>query len=274
MKYYGKTNEYFEIVEITDKNQEILQQSKKDELSLLWFGEGEHQLTVDAVRHTFHKNQIVCLNEFHNLEINRIGTLQLLRFNKPFYCILDHDQEIGCKGVLYFGSSNLPILNLSDKDIEILGAVWKMIYLEMEAKDGLQLEMLQTMLKRVLILCTRIYKSQESYQELDSQQVNIFREFNFLVDVHFREKHTVAEYAEVLNKSPKTVSNLFKKLDKKSPLQYIQERRMLEARRLLRYTEKSISEIGYEIGFNDIQSFSRFFKKHEATSPSDFRDYK
>jgi AraC-like DNA-binding protein len=81
----------------------------------------------------------------------------------------------------------------------------------------------------------------------------------------------VADYAEMLNKSPKTLSNLFKKYNEKSPLQIIQNRIILEARRLLRYSDKSIKEIAYVIGYEDIQSFSRFFKKMEGVSPSEFK---
>ena len=46
---------------------------------------------------------------------------------------------------------------------------------------------------------------------------------------------------------------------------------MLEARRLLRYTDMQIKVIAYEIGYDDIQAFSRFFKKQEGISPSEFR---
>jgi AraC-like DNA-binding protein len=47
---------------------------------------------------------------------------------------------------------------------------------------------------------------------------------------------------------------------------------MLEARRLLQYSELSIKSISYEIGFEDIQTFSRFFKKNEGVSPSEYRN--
>jgi AraC family transcriptional activator of pobA len=101
--------------------------------------------------------------------------------------------------------------------------------------------------------------------------LDIVREYNYLVESNFKTKHQVADYAEMLNKSPKTLSNLFKKYNEKSPLQIIQNRTLLEARRLLRYSDKSIKEIAYEIGYEDIQSFSRFFKKAEVVSPSDFK---
>jgi AraC-like DNA-binding protein len=75
-----------------------------------------------------------------------------------------------------------------------------------------------------------------------------------------------------LFKSPKTISNTFAKIGTKTPLSYIQDRKMLEARRLLHYTDIQIQEIAYAIGYEDIQSFSRFFKNQEGVSPSKYRE--
>ncbi|MBL4649031.1 MAG: helix-turn-helix transcriptional regulator [Aureispira sp.] len=272
MKYTGRTNEHFEVVNISKENCYILKEGSSDQLSLLWFNTDDNVLIVDAIEYTFNKNQIICTTEFHKIKAVQIRGLQLLRFNRPFYCISNQDSEVGCKGILFFGSSNLPIINLAENDIEILGTVWKMLCIEMESRDNLQLEMLQMMLKRILILCTRVYKTQENFDQLEPSNDTVIRAFNFLVEQHFREKHTVSEYAELLNKSPKTLANLFKKISTKTPLERIKNRRMLEARRLLSYTNEPISEIGYQIGFSDIQSFSRFFKKNESSSPSEFRE--
>ena len=128
------------------------------------------------------------------------------------------------------------------------------------------------MLKRFIILCTRIYKQQNNQIRLIKSELDIIREFNYLVESHFKTKHTVQEYAEILNKSAKTLANLFHKFSTITPLQIIQQRRLLEARRLLKYTDKSIKEIAYELEFEDIQTFSRFFKNHEQISPSEYRN--
>ena len=61
---------------------------------------------------------------------------------------------------------------------------------------------------------------------------------------------------------------MFSNISSKTPLQFIHQRRSLEAKRLLQYSEKQIQEIAYDIGFEDIQAFSRFFKKIEGVSPS------
>ena len=146
-----------------------------------------------------------------------------------------------------------------------------MLEREMASNDSLQEEMLQMMLKRLLIIYTRIYKSQVNLSQVENESTDVIREYYFLVEQHFKEKFSVAEYSDLMNKSPKTLSNIFKKLGSKSPLQYIKDRRMLEAKRLLSYTDIPVSEIGYQLGFSDIQSFSRFFKREEGVSPKDFR---
>ena len=125
------------------------------------------------------------------------------------------------------------------------------------------------MLKRFLILCVRLYKKQCRLQA-DGPKLDLIREYNFLVEKHYREKHSVADYAEMLNRSPKTLANQFKKMSDQSPLEYIQNRRMLEARRLLIRGDLSVKEVAFDLGFEDVQSFSRFFKREEGLSPAAF----
>ena len=271
MIYNGATNEYLRIELIDANNCAVLKENIESSLTLVWCLDDTTVLTIDNKKHHFKKNEIVCFTEFHKIETTVVGKLQMIRFNRAFYCIIDHDSEISCKGILFFGASQLPILKLLDKDIEPFETLFKVFKFEMESNDKLQLEMLQMLLKRLLILCTRIYKDQHNYNLLDSTNSDLVREYNFLVETHFKTKHTVAEYAEILNKSPKTLSNLFSKLETKTPLQFIQDRIMLETRRLLRYTDSSIKEIAYQVGYEDIQSFSRFFKKNEGISPSEYK---
>jgi AraC family transcriptional activator of pobA len=201
-----------------------------------------------------------------------VDKVRLIRFNRAFYCITEHDSELSCKGILFFGASQFPKISIPDEELEKFEILWRMFAIEMVSKDDLQNDMLQMMLKRLLILCALVYKEQTELTTFDKKQLDIVTEYNFLVESNFKTKHKVADYAEMMNKSPKTLSNLFKKYNEKPPLQVIQNRSILDARRLLRYSDKSIKEIAYEIGYEDIQSFSRFFKKTEGISPSVFKN--
>lgn len=272
MIFRGKTNEYLELSSIHCND--CINQTEKLEspLTFLWFEKDSQEITIDNVKHTTKANQIICLTEFHKINIEEVCNAKMLRFNRPFYCVLDHDSEVGCKGILFFGASQLPNFVIPKDQLETFNTIWRMLEIEIADRDELQLDMLQTMLKRFIILCTRVYKADDNYNILDNSKVDIVREFNFLVEQNFRTIHTVAEYAALLNKAPKTLSNLFSKLADKTPLQYIHERKLLEAKRMLGFTDLSIKEIAYDLGFEEIQAFSRFFKKLEGVSPKSFKE--
>ena len=81
----------------------------------------------------------------------------------------------------------------------------------------------------------------------------------------------VQDYADILCRSPKTLSNLFSTCGLPSPLRVIHDRIEAEAMRLLLYTHKSAKEISSILGFEDLSAFSRFFKKMTGESVSDYR---
>ncbi len=274
MIYKGRTNEYFQLENILSNDCFVQEETIGSPLTFIWFVEDNNKIKIDNIEYQFNKNQIISLTEFHKVDISSICNAKMIRFNRAFYCIIDHDSEVGCKGILFFGASQLPVFKIPNEEVENFQTIWKMFEMEIQFKDELQLEMLQSMLKRFIIMCTRIYKVQEKYHKMAGNQIDIIREYNFLVEQNFRKKNTVAEYASMLNKSPKTLSNLFSKISAKSPLQFIQDRKLLEAKRLLRYTDKSVKEIAYEIGFEDLQTFGRFFKNNEGVSPTDFKENK
>ncbi len=272
MIFRGRTNEYLQLANIECDKDFQQKEPLESSLTFVWFEKEGQSITIDNVEYQSSANEIFCLTEFHKVNVSGICNAKLLRFNRIFYCVIDHDSEVGCTGILFFGASTLPKFVIPDEELEKFQTIWKMFELEIQSHDDLQLEMLQSMLKRFIILCTRIYKNQHNYTTLDNGKVDIIRQYNFLVEKNFKTTHTVAEYAAMLNKSPKTLSNLFSKLADKTPLQYIQDRRLLEAKRLLNFSDMHIKEIAYEIGFEDSQTFGRFFKKMEGVSPTEFKN--
>ena len=142
---------------------------------------------------------------------------------------------------------------------------------ECTVRDNLQEEMLRILLKRFIIVCTRMARLRLEVDQERENGFDIIRQFYVLVDNHFKEKKQVQDYAEMLYRSPKTLSNLFSLYGLNSPLRIIHERVDAEARRLLLYTSKSAKEISEILGFEDLATFSRFFKKMNQKSISDFR---
>ncbi len=271
MKYTGKANEFLRLTDLNQDNKNLIFEVNESDLTIIWNTDSPMNIVIDNVNYQLLRNEIIFLTEFHKIDTFDFQNARLIRFNRPFYCIIDHDTEVGCKGLLFFGASNVPIVSIPDEEFEKFDILWKMFRLEMTSKDNLQVDMLQIMLQRLLILCARNYKNSSQFDKLEKSQMDIVREFNFLVETNFLIHHDVAYYASLLNKSPKTLSNLFSIVSKKTPLHIIHDRIMLDARKRILYTDKSIKEIAYDLGYEDIQTFSRFFKNKEGISPVEYR---
>ncbi|MEM1120706.1 MAG: AraC family transcriptional regulator [Bacteroidota bacterium] len=107
--------------------------------------------------------------------------------------------------------------------------------------------------------------------EEENKSVCLLRDFKNLVDEKYADWHKVKDYASEIHISPKHLSQTVKDLTGKTAKTLIQDRQLLEAKRLLLHTNLSIKEIAYSIGFDEPLHFSGFFKKKSGTSPSTFR---
>lgn len=195
----------------------------------------------------------------------------VIQFNREFYCIQDHDHEVSCNGILFNGALLAPVLVLNQSEQRSFGILLEVMMEEFGQQDDVQLEMLRTMLKRFIIKCTRLAKQQFAEQASSVSEFDLVRNFSMLVEKNFRQMHKVNEYAALLNKSSKTLSNAFNTLGEKTPLQIIHERIILEAKKLLIYTDKSAKEIAFELGFNDPVQFARLFKNETGCAPVEFK---
>lgn len=236
---------------------------------------GEKQLvTIDGVAHEFLPNTLLTLLFNQSFYFENPAAVVGWQFNREFYCIIDHDTEVSCVGFL-FGSTDHLFIWLDEQAQYKLKLLLDVFIEEFNTSDNIQNDMLLMLLKRLIIFITRLARSEYiPTKKLPDERFHIIRKFNLLVEANYRTAHSVSFYAEQLCKSPKTLSNLFGIYNHKSPSQVIQERILIEARRLLLYTDQSVKEIGYDLGFEEISYFSNFFKKHTGLSPVDFRNNK
>lgn len=230
-------------------------------------------LEVDTIRIELLPNQLMTTTYLQHVSYEKTELpLTAFIFNREFYCIRDHDSEVSCNGILFFGTQDLPLITIPKPQEERFELLYKVFLEEFSTADRIQGDMLQMLLKRLIIMCTRLAKEQHNIKKLDNEQIDVVRKFNVLVDTHFRTHRKVSDYAEMLHKSPKTLSNLFSIYHQKSPQQIIQDRLALEAKRLMNFSNKQNQEIAYDLGFNDAAHFSRFFKKMTGHSPSRYRE--
>lgn len=249
--------------------------SKADEsISILWNRNSTPlELSIDNKNIVLEPDQLVTTTYLQRVSYeNTNAPLTAFLFNREFYCIQDHDEEVSCNGILFFGTQDLPIVTIPENQKKKFNSLFEVFLDEFATPDKIQGDMLQMLLKRLIIICTRLAKEQHIVKKLDNEQIDIIRKFNVLVDTHYKTKRKVSDYAEMLFKSPKTLSNLFAIYNQQSPQQIILSRLALEAKRLLNFTDKQNQEIAYELNFNDPAHFSRFFKKMTQLSPTQYRE--
>lgn len=250
--YAQPSQKFYAIVYNTGKNQEV------------W---------VDNARYLLPEGGILPLMFHQHYRFSLPEELAIWQFNREFYCVVNHDKEVGCAGFLFYGLQGVLVLQPGDADRKKLNLLLEVFKDEFETKDDIQGNMLRMLLVRLIISITRLARLQVLPMKLsESPEFDLVRQYYILVEQHYKKQHEVQFYASCLFKSPKTISNVFKKIYDKSPLQVIHQRLLLEAKRLLTYSDQTSKQIADELGFEDAAHFSKFFKKMVGLSPSDLRN--
>jgi AraC family transcriptional activator of pobA len=107
--------------------------------------------------------------------------------------------------------------------------------------------------------------------EAASPAVALGLELRRAIDRHYREDWPVGRYVEILATTPHLLDKVARTVFGQTVKDMVLERRLLEAKRLLRFTIRPVEDIGREIGFEDPAYFSRFFRRRTGSSPTDWR---
>lgn len=242
--------------------------------TIAWNPGKKQKVTIDGSEHDFPSQSLLTLLFNQSFSFEKAENIIAWQFNREFYCIVDHDSEVSCVGFLFSSIDHL-FVQLDEPEQQKLKLLSDVFIEEFETTDHIQNEVLLVLLKRLIIYVTKLAKSgSPPIKKMQEEKFHTIRKFNLLVETYFKSEHSVNFYAQQLFKSPKTLSNLFAVYNDKSPSQVIQERILIEAKRLLSYTDKPVKNITFDLGFEDVSYFSNFFKKHTQLSPVDFRNSK
>lgn len=149
------------------------------------------------------------------------------------------------------------------------------MFLEFEAKENLgKWNILRYQLEILLIELTRIKQQQNtSNAHILVPNNEKLRKLEFLIEKYFVEHKDVNFYANQLHISSRHLNSIISLQTGKSISEMIQNRILIESKRLLLHSEKTVSEIAFELGFSDKAYFHRFFKKTTGETPLHFRQH-
>ncbi len=270
--YKGRDDSQFNLTDVSELKYKSA--DKRDGLyKIIWAMDDDLNLGLDGYRVFLQKNHMLFVTPLNELDLDiENKDVVVYTFNREFYCIRDHDAEVSCNGFLFLGSSTPIVVALSEKEQRSFRLLYEFFVEEFETVDHIQGEMLLVLLKRLLIKSVRIARKTLPVEDMPQTKLDTIRKFNLLVEMHFREKHKVSDYAALLHMTPKSMSNLFSRYFNTSPLKVITKRIILESKRLLDFSDKNINEIAEVLGFDEVSHFSKFFKNQVGLSPTEYKD--
>ncbi|PRX54900.1 AraC-like DNA-binding protein [Flagellimonas meridianipacifica] len=245
--------------------------------SIVWIREGRGKAKIDMVEYNFEPDTLFALTPYQPFmfieEVPLKGTV--LNFHPDFFCIHKHHQQVACNGVLFNNIYNSPFLKVDEMAKREFDGLFEQMYNGINTAGMAQYELLVSYLKIFLISASRI-KAKQQPEVTDSVEEDegpfVLQKLKNLIEQYFKSKHSAGDYAEMLNISPKALAKIAKSHFNKTMTNLISERIIIEAKRELYLTDKSVKQIAYELGYEDEYYFSRFFKNNVDISPKFYRD--
>ena len=242
---------------------------------IYWIEEGNGQYQIDFKSFSIEGAGLFFLSPGQVLTVQseKVKSGYQLAFDREFYCVETHGKEIACNGVLFNNVHRATMIPLSPNDAPTFWQLIQNMANELEKPGPAHREMLETYLRMLLIQALRkLEELQPKLQAEPEEAKGLAADFIALVNKQFRALHRVADYADQLFVSPKSLSKRLKAEGYPTPTILIRDRIVLQAKRDLRFTSKSVKEIAYELGFDDPAYFTRLFKKSEGIAPLVYRD--
>ncbi|KFC20348.1 AraC family transcriptional regulator [Chryseobacterium sp. FH1] len=228
-------------------------------------GKGNH--TIDFVSYQIQNCQVhlVFPDQVHQWHIEK-GTIgyQLMISRSWFENLLS---SLRFSALFY---QNHPVVDLSDHLFQSFLYEFRSIQKEMEGQN-IFWKMVQ---KRCEIIGLMISKSVEArFKGYDAIHSNpVISKFLNLIDSNFKVERSVSFYADKLHISANYLNIICKKILNTSASSLIQNRILLEAKRLLKVSKMSVKDIVYDLGFYDHASFSKFFKSNTGMTATQFKE--
>jgi AraC family transcriptional activator of pobA len=234
--------------------------------------QGTGEFTTGIYKYGASKNTLVVIpsrviTSSRNWSLDMAG--YLLLFNMDFFLQSSFPhQYIESKKIL--SSSLQPYIHLSDEQAKEVEDIFETILKEKQGSDNHKDELIALKIIELLILSERLFEEQLQL-ELNVPSVDIIKRFSDLLEINFTKERSVSFYASSLNVHPNHLNLLIKKHTGLTAKESIQSRLLLETKYLLHSTSLSIKEISNQVGFNDPNYFTVFFKRLENKSPINYR---
>ncbi len=243
-----------------------------DYFQLFWITQGTGTYIVDLEKTSIQSNHVFCIKpgQKHKLGLDDNARGFVFLFTESFINTGELEFDLGCQsGFLHLFSPSAGII-LQHEILNDMKDLVDKILKEFNNLFSFKTEILKRYFKIFLIYLTRGFE--EKFKPvMQTRNMEMVQNFMRLVEKNFKEKKMVADYAGHLAVTPNYLNEVVKKNTGHSAGHHIRQRVILEAKRIAVYSDLSMKEIAYELGFLDPYHFSKFFKTAAGINFSDFK---
>lgn len=245
--------------------------------SLIWITDGTGTLKADFSEYSLSEDFLFSFAPYQPFLFKTDKKLKgiAIHFHPDFFCIHLHQKEVACNGVLFNNIYKPPFIQIDNTTKNTLELLIEQMKTEIQNPALAQYELLVSYLKIFLITASRLKKEQQPEIEKALKNLKepfILQNLKDTIEKDFKTKHSASDYADSLNISTKALAKITKSYFNKTLTDLISERIIIEAKRELYLTNKTVKEIAYELGYQDEFYFSRFFKTNADISPQHYRE--
>lgn len=259
---------FIKLGELTSYDFSRLHRHNYYEIFFFDIGNGTHHIDFDE--HEIKDNSIhfVSPGQVHLIKRGPSSKGGLILFSRDFFYVGSSEPH-SLFNYPFLNHSGAPVLNLAKHDYAGFADILRQIETVSEGDNDINTGILRSYLNIILLKCHQLFNAgNPGYGIKESTVFNNFRQY---VENDYRRNRLPSYYADKLNITEKKLNELTKAYSGESAGEFIRQRVLLEAKRLLYNSDHSIKEIAYFLGFDDPSYFNRYFKQNTGLTAGDYR---
>jgi len=239
---------------------------------IVWVKKGSGVHLIDLDKFELEDCTVYCITPGQVHLLNTTGPVDgyVISFTSEFMGLAEENFDLLFNTGLFNTFSHSPVIKVHDDMREEMDDMARKMIKEYTNFFLLRSEILKGYLKIFLIYLTRQFEK-SNQTEAHSKNIDLVKKFFKLVEKNFTTKRMVTDYADEMIVTPNYLNEVVKKITGFPASHHIQQRVILEAKRQAAYSTLTMKEVAYDLGFDDIAHFSKFFKNAAGQSFTDFR---
>jgi AraC-like DNA-binding protein len=233
----------------------------------IWIEQGSGEVTIDLRRYTIEDNSIFYLKPGQAFSANIAEPAKgfIISFTREFVDLYD---KSGAD--LNRNSFLNPVVSIESETYDFMKNLVTKMWQEFKNHHHKRAEVLRGFLRLFIIYISR-QQEVERPANVYPKKVELVNRFFALLEINYSNRKMVQDYAKMLAVTPGYLNETVKEVSGSTASNHIQERIILEAKRLAIFEGDSMKEIAYSLGFCDPAHFSKYFKNISGTNFTDFK---